>query len=219
MTVSGPPHKARNTSPTSCGVASPAFNGTIVRSGPSTVCRNGICTSTACSCVCVGSLTIIAGAGAPPPDEHVYRNEAAHRKPIPSLKLYAQQQHLPAHRAQRRFKRRCGRASNASHGHTVSRPHNYRTSHASPPSFEQSIGKRGRRAGIHITGMRHDYSLWHSRWKRGLQLLQNLSTVTQLMGNELLERCAVSGVERTSHRWRTYCASDFAAAVCRACCI
>ena len=123
------------------------------------------------------------------------------------------------HSAQRRFKRRCRGTGDASHGHTVSRSHDYRASHTPPPSFEQSIGKRGRRAGIHITGMRHDYSLWHSRWKRGLQLLQNLSTVIQLMGNELLERCAVSGVERTSHRWRTYCASDFAAAVCRACCI
>ena len=177
MTVSGPPHKARNTSPTSCGVASPAFNGTIVRSGPSTVCRNGICTSTACSCAWVGALTIIAGAGAPGRACVPERNGSFDRQ-AQSLTLGC---NVYRHSAQRRFKRRCRGTGDASHGHAVSRPYDYRASHAPPPTLQERVSERSCRAGIYVSGVRHYYRPRHPRWKCGLQLLQKLSAVIELL--------------------------------------
>ncbi|KOA38973.1 hypothetical protein BBM1605_08700 [Bifidobacterium breve MCC 1605] len=86
----------------------------------------------------------------------------------------------------------------------MGRSHNYRTSHASPSTFKQSIGKRGRRAGIHITSMRHDYSFGNARRKNSFQLLQQFSPVIKLLIDQLFERGTISRIKRPRNCWRTY---------------
>ena len=85
------------------------------------------------------------------------------------------------HSAQRRFKRRCRGTGDASHGHAVSRPYDYRASHAPPPTLQERVSERSCRAGIYVSGVRHYYRPRHPRWKCGLQLLQKLSAVIELL--------------------------------------
>ena len=171
-----PPQSRSMTSPTSCAVASPTANGTMLKV-PSTACRNGSWTSSECSSACAASLV------------------ATWRQRQREIDRGA----IDGHGAERRRERSDRRQREPAHRHAMRRAEQHDAADRLAAGCEARIGRRGDRSRIHVAGVRHDDRLGHAgtRFPRASPAARCARTSAASIEGAL-------GVEHAGHGGRAY---------------